>query len=151
MLNCILCENRHLPWQFNVITTTSIVRLKLTSTYSAFTKLSLSSAFNESDFSRNYVVIVTTISLWAICVSLFGLCQPTLFQINSTLCSAVIACYFSFIPRHFFIFQMMLGCWMCAVLHMLIWNQLKKRCICVCVYASFWMHACFFKDGAIWG
>lgn len=150
MLNCILCENRHLPWRFNVITTTSIVRLKLTSTYSAFTKLSLSSAFNESDFSRNYVVIVTTISLWAICVSLFGLCQPTLLQINSTLCSAVIACYFSFIPRHGFSND----AWLlnvCRVSHADLKPAEKKLCICVCVYASFWMHACFFKDGAIWG
>lgn len=106
----------------------------LTSTYSAFTKLSLSSAFNESDFSRNYVVIVTTISLWAICVSLFGLCQPTLLQINTTLCSAVIACYFSFIPRHGFSND----AWLlnvCRVSHADLKPAEKKTVhLCVCVY-----------------
>lgn len=115
----------------------------LTSTYSAFTKLSLSSAFNESDFSRNYVVIVTTISLWAICVSLFGLCQPTLLQINTTLCSAVIACYFSFIPRHGFSND----AWLlnvCRVSHADLKPAEKKLCICVCVCICKFLNACMF-------
>ncbi len=96
-----------------------------------------SSAFNESDRSSNYVVIVTTISHWAICVSLSGLCQPTLIQINSTLCSAVIACFFSLPDTPFLLmdFQTLLGCWMCAVFCMLIQHQLQS-CVFVCVNMS---------------
>lgn len=80
-------------------------------------------------------------------MSLYGLCQPTLIQINSTLCSAVIACCFFFarltIPPHGFSND----AWplsVCCVSHANPTPSAKLCYLCVNMsHASFCMHACF--------
>lgn len=106
----------------------------------------LSSAFNDSYYSSNCVVIVTANSHLAICVSLFGLCQPTFIQINPTLCSAVIACYFSLPDAPFFLTDFPNDAWLLSVCRVLHANPTppKQGCAFVYVYMSYasFLNAC---------
>lgn len=98
----------------------------------------LSSAFNESNFSSNYVVIVTTISHWAICMSLFGLCQQTPHsdQLHTLFSSHRMLLFFvrHGIPRQGFSYDA-LPLNVCCVSHANV-KPSEILCICVCEYES---------------
>lgn len=110
----------------------------------------LSSSVNDSYYSSNCVVIVTTNSHLAICVSLFGLCQPTFIQINPSLCSAVIACYFSLPDAPFFPTGFPNDAWLlsvCRVSHANPAQQSKAAHLCIWVMQVFecmFFFVCFF-------
>lgn len=95
----------------------------------------LISVFTVTDDSSNYVVIVTSVSLWAIRASVCGFLQPAFMQIGSTLCSPVTAWHISSpnSPGLREDFQTMFGLWVCLVFCMSKQHPQIQSCMFVCM------------------
>lgn len=111
-----------------------------------FHKALLSSAFNESEFSSNYVVMVTAITHWAICVSLVSANQLS-FRSNPL--------YVQQSSHATFLCQTPLlivlnGAWLLNAARVSHINLKPKMCICVSAFEQCMvLNACMFLFGSL--